>query len=68
MKNQEKVERDKEAVDYQLGQKINEGVFSRPFHTSRRDRKDITCAMPGLPDRLQMFAEEFCGSLLDLLL
>lgn len=32
MKNEEKVERDKEAVDDQLDQKISEGVFSGPFH------------------------------------
>jgi hypothetical protein len=32
MKNEEEVERDKEAVDDQLDKKICKGAFSGPFH------------------------------------
>lgn len=33
MENEEEIERDKEAVDYQLEKKIRQGAFSRAFHT-----------------------------------
>jgi hypothetical protein len=64
MKNKVEVERDKDAVDDQLDDKIRKGTFSGIFHTM------IVGIGPGLPRMLtflQMFVEEFCGSLLDLL-
>jgi hypothetical protein len=64
MKNKVEIERDKDAVDDQLDDKIRKGTFSGIFHTM------IVGIGPGLPRMLtflQMFVEEFCGSLLDLL-
>jgi hypothetical protein len=64
MKNEVKVERDKDAVDDQLDDKIRKGTFSGIFHTL------VVGIGPGLPRMLtwlQMLVEEFCGSLLDLL-
>ena len=68
MKNEEKVERDKEAIDDQLDQKISEGVFSGLFHTIAVGIGDISRWQRLVrPNRSQVFAEEFRRSLLELL-